>query len=198
MTDGSDGAYRVQICCTLCGNRSMRDMLTGRDVDIVLVLRRSDIDRARAELANARCVLCGEAVALVELGAAEPLPDDRVPIEMTIRTDKRLIVARASGTVRACDVRAARKALRRDPAFSPGFRLLVDLSNATAIDIAPEAIPALAMENVFLPGTRRALVARSNAQYRVAELFAASAARAGQSVTVFRSVNDALDWLVME
>lgn len=176
----------------------MRDVSTGRDVEIVLVLRRSDIERARAELANARCVLCGEGVSLIELGPVDKAKEDPRPIEMTIRTEERLVVARANGTVRASDIRAARKALRRDPAFSPGFRILVDLSGATAIDIAPEAIPALAMENVFLPGTRRALVARSNPQYRVAELFAASAARAGQSVTVFRSVSEALDWLAMQ
>ena len=71
MSDGSATSYRVQVCCTLCGNRSIRDVTSGRDLEMVLILRRADIERAHAELAKVRCVLCGEAVRLVELGPAD-------------------------------------------------------------------------------------------------------------------------------
>src|SRR5262252_1706502 len=101
MTTDSDAAYRVQFCCSFCGNRSMRDVTTGTDVDIVLVLRRSDIEQAKAELTKARCVLCGEAVALVELGPADDPPAGPPAIATTIRTEARLVVACVTGTVRA-------------------------------------------------------------------------------------------------
>jgi hypothetical protein len=194
MTGNFEAFFRVQIYCTLCGNRSMRRADTGQDLEVVLVLSRDDVERVKSEVVTARCAYCGSGMALEELG---PHVGDGRPrnIRTVISTQRRLVVARALGTVTAGDVRAARNALRADPSFSPEFRELIDLTEATTLEMSRDTVASLASETVFLPGTKRAVVATNAEQFRIAQAFAAHAAEAGQSVTVFRNLEEAMAWL---
>jgi hypothetical protein len=82
-----------------------------------------------------------------------------------------------------------------DPQFQPDFRQLVDLRAQTEILYDSEMVRDTSRKHVFSPGTRRALVASTDAVFGMARMFALQSETAGQTIQVFRDMREAEGWL---
>lgn len=118
-----------------------------------------------------------------------------MPAGFQIDAERGLIVSQASGVVTEDDLREHQTKLRQDPDFDPGYDQLWDFRDVTEISVSSEAIRDLARARSFDPGARRALVAVSDVGFGVARMFAALHDDAPEEVQVFRSVEEARDWL---
>jgi hypothetical protein len=93
------------------------------------------------------------------------------------------------------DLRVLYEKIRTDPAFEPTFRQLCDLREVTKITTTADALRSLAQTNTFSPGSRRAFVVGRTVDFGLARMFQAYSEVEGQTVEVFREMNDALEWL---
>lgn len=85
--------------------------------------------------------------------------------------------------------------MKADPAFSPTFRQLCDLRQVTEIEASAPFLRTLAKRSVFAPGVRRAFVAAKDYYYGLARMLQVFAEAEGTEVGVFRTMEEAEDWL---
>lgn len=120
-----------------------------------------------------------------------------MPITYSISAEERRINAIATGIIRAEDLHGLIRSLLADPAFAPGLRALYDASNAepdiTVLQLAEVAGQVRQLLNRGLG--RIAIVAQSQATYRVAKTFTVLAQAIGIDVDVFRELPEAEAWL---
>jgi hypothetical protein len=118
-------------------------------------------------------------------------------ITYSISREERLIKAYATGIIRADDLHHLIKSLLADPNLTPGLRGLYDARHAEP-DITVMQIAEVAEEVKQLLNRgfgRLAIVARSQASYRVAKTFSILARAIGTDVDVFRELPAAEAWL---
>jgi hypothetical protein len=113
----------------------------------------------------------------------------------TIDPARRLLRTRGWGVVSTRDLQDLTNRILVDPAFNAEYRSLADLREVTAVAVDSMTMAETASMPLFTPGTRRAIVAPSDAVYDVARTFASYAERAGQEVRVFRELAQAEAWL---
>ena len=118
-----------------------------------------------------------------------------MPISSELHPHQRLVRSRLWGVVSDPDLREHARLLRADPAFDPSHNHLVDLREVTELRVARDTIEAVARVSVFARGVRRAVVASSDFHYGMARMFEIFSDGTGRTVTVFRDVREAEDWL---
>lgn len=120
-----------------------------------------------------------------------------MPITYTISAEQRRVKAVATGIIRADDLHGLIGSLLADPALGPGLRGLYDASDAepdiTVLQLAEVAGEVRQLLNRGLG--RIAIVAKSQATYRVAKTFTVLAQAIGIDVDVFRQLPEAEAWL---
>jgi hypothetical protein len=116
-------------------------------------------------------------------------------IKYTIDRVKGLVRGQAQGVLTSEQLRDQYARLMADPALRHDYRELVDLRAVTDVQVEEHEIRAAARMYVFDAGTRRACVARSEPAYRFAISFASHAQESGQHLQVFRSLEEAEEWL---
>lgn len=120
-----------------------------------------------------------------------------MPISYTISREKRLIKAQASGLISAPEIHELLDAILSDPALGPGLRGLYDARNAepdlSVIELADIAKKVRQLINRGLG--RIAIVAESEATYRISAIFSVLARALGIDVDVFRDLSSADAWL---
>ena len=110
----------------------------------------------------------------------------------------RLVRTREWGVLTDEDLRQLYEKIRSDPAFDPTFRQLCDLRAVTQITTSVDTLRSLAQTQVFSPGVRRAFVVGRAVDFGLARLFQAYSEVEGQTVEVFREMNDAEAWLGLD
>jgi hypothetical protein len=118
-----------------------------------------------------------------------------LPASYDIDKKERLVTSRLWGPVTEDEVHDHNTRLRNDPAFDPGYRQLVDLTEITEIRVSSSTVNVAAMDQFFTPGTRRAFLASSDATFGMARMFALRAEGSGQTIEVFRDRKKAEEWL---
>ena len=120
-----------------------------------------------------------------------------MPITYAISGEERLIKAFATGIIRADDLHGLIRSLLADPGLVPGLRALYDASAAepdiTVLQLAEVAGEVRQLLNRGLG--RIAIVAQSQATYRVAKTFTVLARAIGIDVDVFKELPVAEAWL---
>lgn len=115
----------------------------------------------------------------------------------TISRDDLLIKAFASGIIRADDLHGLIESLLVDPGLLPGLRGIFDARYAepdlTVMQIAEVAGEVRQLQNRGLE--RFAIVAQSQATYRVAKTFSIIARAIGIDVDVFKEIAAARAWV---
>jgi hypothetical protein len=120
-----------------------------------------------------------------------------MPAFYKIDKENRLVMTTASGTVSMADAITHRQKLAADPEFDPTFSQLLDLSHMSKIGINAEDIRVLAQDNIFSPGSRRAILVSSDAAFGFARMFELLREAAGETgIEVFRNLDAALDWVL--
>lgn len=118
-----------------------------------------------------------------------------MPFSYEIDPKRQLVSTRLWDPLTEGEVRDYYRRLRADPVFDPGYRQFVDLTGLTEFLVGTNTITEVARDQLFNPGTRRALVASSDATFGMARMFALHAEAQGQTIEVFRDAGRARKWL---
>ncbi len=118
-----------------------------------------------------------------------------MPFTYTIDPNRKLVTSRLWGAVSEEELHEHNQRLRTDPAFVPEYRQLVDMTGLTEILVSTKMISQTSMDHFFAPGTKRALVASSEAAFGMARMFALQSEGGGQTIEVFRDLHKAEEWL---
>ncbi|MFL6583186.1 MAG: hypothetical protein ACJ8KU_01560 [Chthoniobacterales bacterium] len=86
-----------------------------------------------------------------------------------------------------------RRRLREDPRFRPEFNQIIDFSHVTKMALSNDDIALLARQPVFDRDSLRALVGATSLHYGLSRTFEAYSQ--SQNVTVFRNLNEAVEWV---
>jgi hypothetical protein len=118
-----------------------------------------------------------------------------MPATYSIDSNRKLVTSRLWGAVSEDELHDHNERLRGDPEFVPDYRQLTDITGLTEILIGSKAIIQTAIDQFFVPGTRRAIVASSEATFGMARMFALQSEGSGQTIEVFREMSKAEEWL---
>jgi hypothetical protein len=121
----------------------------------------------------------------------------QMPCDCELDLEQRLVRACAWGTVTFDEAIAARRKFTTDPNFKPDFNQIYDVRGVTRINIVASEIGLMAMDDVFGPNSRRALVAPRSDTYGFGRTFQLyRQINAGkEQIKIFLSIEDAEAWL---
>jgi hypothetical protein len=123
-----------------------------------------------------------------------------MPARYVIVKEKRLVVNFGWGHLRFDDFRSQQQALINDPDFDPSFNQLVDVSQATSVEMSAEEAKTIARRGIFARTSRRAVIATDPDIFgmgRMMDVYHAMATGRDQ-VRVFYDRESALQWLGLE
>jgi hypothetical protein len=120
-----------------------------------------------------------------------------MPCECELDLVKRWVRCRAWGIVTYDEGIAARRKFTSDPNFSPDFNQIYDAREVTRLAITAAEIGVLARDDVFGPGSRRAMVAPRTDTYSFGRTFQLyRQINAGkEQIKLFRTIEEAEAWL---
>jgi hypothetical protein len=108
-----------------------------------------------------------------------------------------LVMTTASGVFNLTDGLAHQDQILKDPDFDPSYGQLLNFTNATRVDLSAEDVRRLAERRVFWQCARRAILVGDDLGFGFARMFQMLRESAGdQSIRVFRSLDDALEWIL--
>jgi len=120
-----------------------------------------------------------------------------VPAFYKIDKPHKLVLSTASGVFDLRVALAHQEQLLNDPDFDPGYCQLLDFLHVTSVEITASDVRQLAQRAVFWPCSRRAILVKDDLSFRFARIFEMLRENAGEKgVRVFRSLNEALDWII--
>lgn len=117
-----------------------------------------------------------------------------MPWSYEIEPGIRLVISRFRGTVTDADVYGHDQSLQADPAFDPGYRQLVDLTEVSDVTVASTHIREAGLNPFFAAEPRRAIFAPGRA-FGSAKMYEVYSALVGQNVSVFADRDEAIRWL---
>lgn len=118
-----------------------------------------------------------------------------MPVTYAIDPKQKLVTTTLWGVVTEEEVLDHNRRLRTDPAFDPGYRQLVHMTEITESRVSTNMINETSADQFFTPGTRRAFVASTDSIFGMARKFALQAEAGGQTIEVFRDLRKAEEWL---
>ena len=116
-------------------------------------------------------------------------------LRYTIDRTRRVVRTRGWGTVSIADINELMSFVLVDARFDPYFRSLVDFREVTLLTGDSTGFAAAASMQLYVPGTRRAFVASEDHVFGLMRMFATYSERFGQTVQVFRDLEEAERWL---
>jgi hypothetical protein len=118
-----------------------------------------------------------------------------MPARYRIDPERRMILSTGTGVMTDEDLRDHQRRLRSDPAFDRSFDQLWDLQEVTLVEVTSATLRELAQARSFDPGTKRAVVAPEDVVYGMARMFQTLHDEAPEELNVFRTLEEAKDWL---
>jgi hypothetical protein len=118
-----------------------------------------------------------------------------LPATYHIDRTRQLVLSRAWGVLSNEDLEDHYAWMTADPAFDPEFRQLADLREVTELALNSSNIARAATKPAFDAQARRAIVANSDIAFGLSRMYAIYAEGRGQTVEVFRTIEEAEAWL---
>ena len=112
-----------------------------------------------------------------------------------IDTELGIVFSVGTGTVTDEDLVNHQESVSRDPLFHPGLSQLVDGRAVTEVKATPQGIRALISGNPYGHGSKRAFVAPNDTNNGLARMFELGRIDAEDEFRVFRSMDQAREWL---
>lgn len=101
------------------------------------------------------------------------------------------------GELTFAEAQAHQRKLSEDRDFDPTFAQIFDFSYASLAKISGEDVFKFAQRSIFSPHARRALIMPNLSDYGFGRMYEQLCALQGQTgVRAFRTLEDALDWIV--
>ena len=121
-----------------------------------------------------------------------------MPVTFEYDTSNRLVSTRFFGVLSDDDLRHAKA--KEYELFEPGSDQLqiIDARDVTDVQVTGQGVRELAADTPYGPGSRRALVATSDAMFGMSRMFEMLRDRDGDVFRVFRSMKEATDWLGLD
>jgi len=120
-----------------------------------------------------------------------------MPAYFKIDKERRLVMSTWSGVVTRAEAFAHQENLRKHPDFDPSFSQLVDLSHVTRMEFTGEDVQRFALDTIFWPNSRRAILAPADLTFGLARMFEMLRDTVGEKgIRVFRNLDDALEWVL--
>jgi hypothetical protein len=118
-----------------------------------------------------------------------------MPVKYTILKNYNLLILHYDGEVTLSELAQNRLELLRDTDFQPSYAQLVDLRSGQMSNLSTADVRSLSSSTIFNPGVKRAIVAPNDLEFGMARMFGVFVERFGQQVRVFRSIEEACEWL---
>ena len=118
-----------------------------------------------------------------------------MPAEYQIDTELGVVFSRGWDELTQGDVLVHHQRLIADPDFDPALRQLIDLSAVTHFSLSPDDLRALAPNDPWDTGTRRAIAVPSDYIFGMARMYEARAPGTPQETAIFKTLEEARDWL---
>lgn len=118
-----------------------------------------------------------------------------MPFALEIDSSRRLVSMTYFGTLSDDDLLESARQVREDPAFEPDFDLIMDARKVDKLTMRSGIVREIAGRNPYGHGSRRAIVAPDNTVFGVARMFEMSRPEQGDDLRVFRSWDEAIEWL---
>ena len=118
-----------------------------------------------------------------------------MPVNYLLDRERRLVVVKAWGVLVDQDVHAGRQELLDHPDFDRNFGQLFDAREVEEVQFSVEVMGRMAQTSILARESRRAFVATTPYQYRMATMFVTLAQPYQPNVQVFRDLDEALVWL---
>ena len=119
-----------------------------------------------------------------------------MPADYKIVHDKRLIVVSYSGELTVKDIVDLRVKGMNDPEFNASYHILDDLSAVTSTTISYDNVTQISSGSVAQPGVKRALVAVTDLQLGMANMYKVVSEPSGQIFKIFKDYDTALEWVL--
>ena len=121
-----------------------------------------------------------------------------MPASYKIDLEHCIILSTASGTLTDEELRSHQRDVLADPDFESTLNQLWDLREVVRSETSSAALGDLARARSYSVGTKRALVAPRDVQFGMARMFQTLHDGAPEDLRVFRSLEEARDWLGLE
>jgi hypothetical protein len=121
--------------------------------------------------------------------------NDDMPMYYKIDAGQRVVVSIAVGTLTDEDIAEHQMRLAVDPDFDPEHCQLVDFTPSDTVRVTHEGLASAAANTPWHPQSRRAFVVKSSVGDSMLRLFKDALAHNDNEIQVFRSVDDAKEWL---
>jgi len=118
-----------------------------------------------------------------------------VPFIYKIDKEHRVVLSTGSGALTLDDFLTHQRRLLEDPDFDPSYSQLADFTQVTQLSPVPGGVERIAQKDVFSATSRRAIVVKNDLQYGFARMFQIHRDLSGERIRVFRSIDEALDWV---
>ena len=118
-----------------------------------------------------------------------------MPVNYSLDRERRLVLVKAWGVLVDQDVHAGRQELLDHPDFDRDFGQLFDAREVEEVQLSVEVMGRMAQTSILARESRRAFVATTPYQYRMATMFVTLAQPYQPNVQVFRDLDEALVWL---
>ena len=125
-----------------------------------------------------------------------------MPISYTIDSTRQLVRTTATGILTDRDVLTHKKVLAADPRFRPGMRELSDVRGVTDLRVTSAGVHAMvaadAAHTVQSGAHQLAIVAGHDVVFGMARMYQTLTESTVSKVAVFRSQEDAIEWLGLD
>ena len=119
-----------------------------------------------------------------------------MPVEYKILKDKRLVIVNYEGMLKLDEILAARVKCATDPDFDPDYNIIDDISGVTSSDINFDDVSRIAGNSVAHTGVKRALLAVSDFQRGMANMYQVLSESSGHKFHIFNDYDDAYRWVL--
>lgn len=119
-----------------------------------------------------------------------------MPADYKLNHEKKLLVVSYSGELTVQDIIDLRVKGMKDPEFNPSYHILDDLTAVTSTNINYDNVNQIASDSVAQPGVKRALVAVTNLQLGMANMYKVVSEPSGQIFKIFKDYDTALEWVL--
>ena len=136
---------------------------------------------------------------MTQPGPSQDLGEDCMPYFYKVDKARRIVLSTASGAFSLADFRSHQENLSKDPEFDPTYSQIADFSHITHFDLSAEEIRQMALHSVFHPDARRAFIAPDDVVYGSSRMYQTFREDLGATgIGVFRTLEEALDWILSE
>lgn len=112
-----------------------------------------------------------------------------------IDSSQRMIFSSATGVLTDDDLLTHQDRVTNDPGFDPTFSQLWDFRHVSDVEVTNATLQELAGARSFRAGAKRAVVAPKDVLYGMARMFQMLHGEAPEDLRVFRSIDEARNWL---